>query len=51
MVVIQVQVEKNIIEDVLLNGGTNVNIIKENIIIKLGLPKPKPTPYPFRMAN
>jgi hypothetical protein len=51
MVVIQVQVEKNIIEDVLLNGGTNVNIIKENIITKLGLPKPKPTPYPFRMAN
>jgi len=51
MVVIQVQVGKNIIEDVLLNGGTNVNIIKENIITKLSLHKPKPTPYPFRMAN
>jgi hypothetical protein len=29
MVVIQVQVGKNIVEDFLLDGGTNVNIIIE----------------------
>jgi hypothetical protein len=50
MVVIQVQVGKNIVEDFLLDGRTNVNIITENFKTKLGLPKPKPTPYPFRMA-
>jgi hypothetical protein len=42
MVVIQVQVGKNTIEDGLLNGGTNVNIIIENIKTKLGLPKSRP---------
>jgi hypothetical protein len=51
MVVIQVQVGKNIVEDFLLNGGTNVNIIIENLTTKLGLPKLKPTPYHLRMAN
>ncbi len=40
MVVIQVQVWKNTIEDVLLNGRANVNIITKNLITKLGLPKP-----------
>jgi hypothetical protein len=39
MAVIQVQVEKNIVEDVLLNGGANVNIIIENLKTKLSLPK------------
>jgi hypothetical protein len=39
MAVIQVQVEKNIVEDVLLDGGANVNIIIENLKTKLSLPK------------
>ncbi len=43
MVIIQVQVGKNIIEDFLLNGGANVNIITENLGIELDLPKPRPT--------
>jgi hypothetical protein len=51
MVVIQVQVGKNIVEDFLLDGGTIVNIIIKNLITKLGLPKPRPTPYHLRMAN
>jgi len=50
MAIIQVQVGKNIVEDVLLDGGTNVNIITENFITKLGLPKPRPAPYHLRMA-
>jgi hypothetical protein len=40
MVVIQVQVGKNIVEDVLLNGGASVNIITKSLKTKLGLPKP-----------
>jgi len=51
MVVIQVQVRKNIVEDVLKNGGASVNIIMENLKTKLGLPKPRLVPYHFRMAN
>jgi hypothetical protein len=50
MVIIQVQVGKNIVEDFLLNGGANVNIIIKNLITKLGLPKPKPAPYHLKMA-
>jgi hypothetical protein len=42
---------KNIIEDVLINGGINVNIIVKNLITKLGLPKPSPTPYHLKMAD
>ncbi len=51
MVVIQIQVGKNIIENVLLDGGASVNIITENLRKKLGLLKPKPTPYHLRMAD
>jgi hypothetical protein len=51
MAVIQVQVRKNIIDDVLINGGANVNILIENLITKLSLPKPIPTPYHLRMPN
>ncbi len=43
MAIIQVQVVKNIVEDVLLNGGTSVNIIRKNLRTNLGLPKPRPT--------
>jgi hypothetical protein len=45
MAVIQIQVGKNIVEDVLLNGRTSVNIITKNLITKLGLPKVKLAPY------
>ncbi len=34
MVVIQVQVGRNIVENVLLNGGASVNIITKNLITK-----------------
>jgi len=51
MTVIQVQVGKNTIEDVLLDGGATINIITENLKTKLGLPKPRLTPYHLRMAN
>jgi hypothetical protein len=44
MIVIQIQVRKNIVEDVLLDGGVNVNIITKNFITKLSLPKPRPAP-------
>ncbi len=44
MEVIPVHVEKNIMEDVLLDGGSCVNIIIEDLRKKLRLPIPKPTP-------
>jgi hypothetical protein len=50
MVVTQVQVGKNIIEDVLIVGGASVNIIIENLVTKLGLPKLIPAPYHLRIA-
>jgi hypothetical protein len=49
MVVIQVQIGKNIIEDVLLDGSFGVNIITEQL--SLGLPKPKYVPYNLKMAD
>jgi hypothetical protein len=50
MVVIQVQVGKNIVEDVLLDGRASVNIIIENLRTKLGLPKLRPASYHPIMA-
>jgi hypothetical protein len=50
-VIIQVQVGKNIVEDVLLNGGTSANIITNNLKTKLGLPKPRLVPYHLRMVD
>ncbi len=41
MVMIQVQVRKNFIEDVLLDGDSRVNIIMEKLRMELGLSKPK----------
>ncbi len=45
MVVIQVQIRKNTIEDMLLDGGFGINIITKQLRLRLrlGLPKPKPT--------
>jgi len=51
MVVIQVQVGKNFIDDVLINGGSRVNIITKNVRIQLGLSKPNLVPYNLCMAN
>jgi hypothetical protein len=51
MVVIQVQVGKNIVEDVLLNGGTSVNIITKNLRTNLGFPKPRQVPYHLQMVD
>jgi hypothetical protein len=51
MVVIQIQVGKNIVEDVLIDGRASVNIITENLKTKLGLPKPRLVPYNLRMAD
>ncbi len=51
MVVIQVQIGRNTIDDVSLDGGSRVNIIIEQLNARLGLLKPKPTPYNLQMAN
>jgi hypothetical protein len=51
MVVIQVQVGKNFIYDVLIDGGSKVNIIIEDLKIQLGLSKPNPTLYNLLMVN
>jgi hypothetical protein len=51
MVVIQVQIGKNTIEDVLLDGGSRVNIVTEQLRLRLGLPKPKLAPHNLRMAD
>jgi hypothetical protein len=51
MAVIQVQIGKKTIEDVLLDGGSGVNIITEQLKLRLGLPKPKLAPYNLRMTN
>ncbi len=50
MVVIQVQVGKNIVEDVMLDEGVSVNTITKNLRTKLGLPKLTLTPYHLIMA-
>jgi hypothetical protein len=51
MVVIKVQVGRNFIKYVLLDGGCRVNIIMEKLRVQLGLSKPKPTPYNLCMAD
>jgi hypothetical protein len=45
MVVIKIQVGKNMVEDVLLDGGSNVNIMTKELQKWLRLPSPKLTPY------
>jgi hypothetical protein len=51
MAMIQVQVGKNFVGDVYLDGGFRVNIIIEKLKVNLGLSKPNPTPYNLCMAN
>jgi hypothetical protein len=51
MAIFQVQIGKNTIEDVLLDGGSGKNIIIKQLRLKLRLPKPKPAPYNLRMVD
>jgi hypothetical protein len=51
MDVILVHVGKCLVEDVLLDGGSKVNIITKNLCKKLGLPTPRLAPYILRMTN
>jgi hypothetical protein len=51
MVVIQIQLGKNIIEDVLLDGGYRVNIITKQLRLRLEVLKPKSTLYNLKMAD
>jgi hypothetical protein len=51
MTVIQIQIGKNTIEDVLLDGGSIIHIIIEQLELRLGLPKPKRAPYNLRMVD
>ncbi len=48
---IQVQFGKNFIDDVLIDGGSGVNIITKNLRVQLGLSKPNLTPYNLWMAH
>ncbi len=41
MVVIQILINKNIIDDVFLDGGSRLNNITKQLRARLGLPKPK----------
>jgi len=47
----QVHVGKNIIDNVLIDGRSRVNIVIVNLGVQLGLSKSNPTPYNLRMAN
>jgi hypothetical protein len=51
MAIIQVQIGKNAIEDVLLDGGSEINIITKWLRLRLGLPKLKLAPYNIRMID
>jgi hypothetical protein len=51
MAIIHIQVGKNIVDNVFIDGGVNVNIIIENLIIKFGLPKPRIAPYHLIMVG
>jgi hypothetical protein len=51
MAIIQVQVGKNIMEDVLLDGRSNININTEELLWKLGLSQLELDPYNFKMVN
>jgi len=51
MEIIQVHMGKNIMEDVLLDGGLGVNIIIKDLRKKLGLPISKPAPYTLGMPK
>ena len=49
--VISISIGKNIVDDVLLDGGSGINVITEEEHRKLALPKPSPAPFNLKMAN
>ncbi len=51
MVIIQIQIAKNTIDNVLLDGGSSVHIMLKQLKTKLGLLKPKPAPYNLKMVD
>ena len=51
MPVISISISKNIVDDVLLNDGSGVNVITKEERRKLGLPKPSPAPFNLKMVN
>ena len=51
MPVISICIGKNIVDDVLLDGGSGVNVITEEEHRRLRLPKPSPAPFNLKMAN
>ncbi len=46
-----VEVGKNFNDDVLIDGGSRISFITENLWIQLGMSKPNWSPYNLRMAN
>jgi len=51
MTIIQVQIGKNLIEDVRLDGRFKVDIIIKGLHVQLGLSKHKLAPYNLHMAH
>ena len=51
MLVISICIDTNIVDDVLLDGGSRVNVITKEERRRLGLPKPSPAPFNLKMAN
>ncbi len=50
LALIQVQIGKNFIEDVLVDGGSRINIITKKLKVQLGLSKAKFAPYKLHMT-
>jgi hypothetical protein len=51
MVIIQVQIGKNFIEDVFLDGSYRINIVMEKLKVFSCLSKPKHAPYSLCMVD
>ncbi len=51
MAIIHVQVGKNFIEIVFLDGHSGINITTKKLRVQLTLSKPKPAPYNLRMVD
>jgi hypothetical protein len=51
MPVVQVQVGKFKVRDVLLDGGSHVNIISKSLRKKLGLKRPQSTPFAMQIID
>ncbi len=51
ILVVQVCIRKFGVRDILLDGGSGVNMISESLRKKIGLKKPKLAPFVVRMAD